>query len=232
VTAFTRAAEALQAADQDADLCGPFSAALPVTGVCVTTLGDPFGSETVCASDAAAARLDEIQIDLGEGPCWEAMRRDRPVLEPDLQRSRTTAWPLAMHGLRETGIGGVFAFPMRVGGIDVGAVDLYTAEPNVLSPHAVRDAAALSAIVARTVLHRALVLADSADPEHPVSGPYGRWEVHQATGMIAAMSHIGVDDALLVLRGHAWASGRPVLDVAVDVIAGALDFTVLNDQES
>ena len=52
----------------------PFVAFLPVTGAAVSTLGDVLGSETLSASDAHAARLDEVQFDLGEGPCWDALR--------------------------------------------------------------------------------------------------------------------------------------------------------------
>ncbi|TFC54609.1 hypothetical protein E3O47_01200 [Cryobacterium sp. TMT2-17-1] len=32
-------------------LCSPFLRVLPVTGVAISTLGAPFGAETVCASD-------------------------------------------------------------------------------------------------------------------------------------------------------------------------------------
>ena len=46
----------------------------PVTGSAVSTVGGFLGSETVAASDEYAARLDELQFDLGEGPCWDAVR--------------------------------------------------------------------------------------------------------------------------------------------------------------
>jgi hypothetical protein len=233
VSAFIDAAVALQAAGDDGDLCGPFASALPVTGVSVSTLGDPFGSETVCASDASSARLDEIQLDLGEGPCWDALLRSGPVLEHDLQRSANTRWPMALDALRATGIGAVFAFPMRVGMIDVGAVDLYTDDPGALPTAAVRDAAALTDIVARQVLQRALTRLDSAETEtERRPGPYSRRELHQATGMVAAQLHLPVDDARLVLGGHAYASGRPVRDLAADVVAGVVDFSALNDSKN
>ena len=229
MSAFADAAAALHA--DDADLCSPFVAALPVAGVGISTLGDPFGSETVCASSPAAARLDEIQLDLGEGPCWEALRRHRPVLTPDLQRATADGWPAALHAMQATGIGGVFAFPMRVGTIDVGAVDLYTEDRAALSPAAVDDASALAEIVARRVLHRALVAADADGSTEPEPGRYSRREVYQATGMVAAQLAVSVDDALLVLRSHAYASGRTVLDVAAAVVGRRLDFSDTNASE-
>lgn len=221
---------ALHRVGDQGDLCGPFIGALPVTGVAISTLGDPFGSETVCASDDAAARLDEIQLDLGEGPCWEAMRTGEPVLEPSIQDTTTDRWPMALTEMRELHLGAVFAFPMRVGPIDVGAVDLYDHHTTTLPASAVREATVMTALVARHVLHRALLRAErptwtgDRDP-----GRYSRREVHQASGMVAAQTGVGAADALLLLRALAHSSGRSVLDLSADVIARRVDFTDHND---
>ena len=62
---YAGAALALERATaSDSDLCGPIVAAIGVSGAAVSTLGDPLGNETLCASDDHAARLDEIQLDL------------------------------------------------------------------------------------------------------------------------------------------------------------------------
>jgi AmiR/NasT family two-component response regulator len=47
-------------------------------------------------------------------------------------------------------------------------------------------------------------------------------EVHQATGFVSARAATGVTEALLLLRAYAFASERPLLDVARDVLAGRL----------
>jgi hypothetical protein len=221
------AAEALEHATAvGSDLCGPLVAALGLSGAAVSTLGDPLGSETVCASDDRAARLDEIQLDLGEGPCWEALTTRRPVLERDVQGSVDTSWPLARHAMRETGLGAVFAFPLVVAGLSLGAVDLYSRTARDISDQEVADATALSRIVARQVLRRALLAAEGAQEDTGAwTGRYSRREVHQATGMVVAQMGIAAPDALLVLRGHAFATGRPLRDVAEDVVGRTLDFT-------
>jgi hypothetical protein len=221
------AAEALEhATSTDADLCGPLVAAIGVSGAAVSTLGDPLGSETVCASDVRAARLDEIQIDLGEGPCWEAMTTRRPVLEPDVQGSDGTTWPLAREAMHATGLGAVFAFPLVVAGLRLGAVDLYSRTARDISEQEVADATTLSRIVARQVLRRALLAAEGPQEDTGSwGGRFSRREVHQATGMVVAQMGIPPADALLVLRGHAFATGRPLRDVAEDVVGRALDFS-------
>lgn len=218
---------ALQTATaQDADLCSPFVHALGMSGAAVSTLGSPLGSETIGASDAGSARLDELQLDLGEGPCWEALASHRPVLEPDMQRSRNTSWPLARQAMHETGLGAVFAFPLVVAGVDVGAVDLYSDRPGDLSTQQIEDATALSHVLARQVLRRALLSLTAPGEDAGVwDGQYSRRELHQATGMVIAQMGLSAADALLVLRGHAFATNRSVRDVATDVVERRLDFT-------
>jgi AmiR/NasT family two-component response regulator len=49
-----------------------------------------------------------------------------------------------------------------------------------------------------------------------------RAEVHQATGFVSIQASVGLTEALLLLRAHAFASGRPLLHVARDVLAGRL----------
>jgi hypothetical protein len=224
-TRFARASTALHlASDPGSDLCGPFIDALSVTGAVVTTLGDPIGTQTICASDSVAARIDEIQTDLGEGPCWEAHSSGRAVLEPDLQNSTRTTWPIAREALRETGIGSLHAFPLRFGQLRIGTVDLYSDEPRALTGPQIHDASALASIAARQVLRRAFLDIASGGPEMP-GGEYSRREVHQASGMVSAQLGIGVDDALVLLRGHAFGNGRTLRETALDVTERRLDFS-------
>lgn len=230
-TGFADAALALSSADSsDAELCGAFVTWFGSAAAAVSTLGHPLGSEIVCATDAHAAQLDEIQLDLGEGPCWEALATGRPVLEPDLQNGQRTTWPLARDALQKTGIGAVFAFPLVVAGINVGAVDLYSPTARKMSRPQVREATLLSSILARQVLRRALRAAKRPeDDDGAWESEFSRREVHQATGMVLAQMGISAEDALLVLRGHAFATGRPARDVATDVIDRKLDFTEPTD---
>jgi hypothetical protein len=224
---FRTAIAALHNAGNDGDLCAPFLSALPVTGAAISTLGKPFGAETVCASDPAAARLDEIQLDLGEGPCWQASHTLKPLLVPDVAGATAPQWPMALQVMQETGLGAVFAFPMRLGNLHIGVVDLYRHTPGRLAAQSVRDAAALTEAAARQVLRRALQHAEF-DRDGPLAvdpGRYSRREVHQATGMLTAQTGADPEDALMILRGHAFAAGRSVRDLATDVLARRIDFT-------
>jgi hypothetical protein len=206
------------------DLCSPFLRVLPVTGVAISTLGAPFGTETVCASDASAARLDELQFDLGEGPCWEALATRSPVLSGDVRHHGNPAWPVFTQTIDETDVGGLFAFPMVVGSLDIGAVELYSRHPRTLTGLEIADATMLVGLAARQVLRRTL-LSHTMKSDHEADEGYSRRVVHQATGMVLAQLNVGASDALLILQGYAFSHTRTVREVADDVVARKLDFT-------
>jgi len=223
--AFGAAIEELSSAHENGtSLCEPFLRVLPITGVSISTLGAPFGSETVCASDDQAARLDELQFDLGEGPCWDAMSTRRPVLAPDLHGAVPSAWPVFLQSIGAAPVGALYAFPLALGSIDIGAVDLYSRQPGALSEAQIVDTAALASVVALQVLRRTLSV-QTLKPDTDVDDGYSRRVVHQATGMVLAQLGLSAADALLVIHGHAFSHGRSVREVAVDVVARRMDFS-------
>lgn len=202
-------------------LCSGFLASLPVQHAAISTLGDPFEVETVCSSDAVAAQLDELQMDLGVGPCWQARATRSPVLVPDLQDSTRTSWPGLQVAVVAHGIRSAYAFPLSVGSLEIGAVDLYSTAPDALTDIDVAEATALAGEAAIQILQRTLASVDEA----PENASWPRRVVHQATGMVIAQLGVSAEDALLIIRAHAFAANRPVREVADDITARRIDFT-------
>ena len=202
-------------------LCTAFISALPVEHAAISTLGDPFEIETVCSRDVLAARLDELQLDFGEGPCWQAHATRSAVLLPDLRAPLTAAWPVVQAAIASHEIRAAYAFPMIVGTLGVGAVDLYASSPDALSSIDVATASTMADAAALHVLRHAM--ADRDDPFR--DDPSSRRIVHQATGMVIAQLRVPASDALLVIRAHAFASGQSVRDVAAEVVERRLNFS-------
>jgi GAF domain-containing protein len=225
---FAAAVAALMGAVADESLTEPLLDALPVSGAAVSTLGELLGSETISASDTQIARVDELQFDLGEGPCWDALASGHPVLEPDVRSDPRGAWAAFSAAIMGEDIGGLFAFPMMIGPLRIGAIDLYTAAPTELSALHVQQASALAALVSRHVLRQALRMAGQDDPESG-AGIHSRRTIHQATGMVLAQLDISADDAHLLIQGRAFADGRSMHEVAGDITAGRLSFAVERD---
>lgn len=53
----------------------------------------------------------------------ETSRSDHPVLHPELTASGSVRWPLFGTGALDAGVHTVFAFPLRVGAVRIGALD-------------------------------------------------------------------------------------------------------------
>lgn len=215
----------IESSERVHELAHPFLQLLPVSGASISTFGPLLGSETVSATDERAERVDEIQFDLGEGPCWDALTTRRPVLEPDFVRS--TAWPLFSRALRYDDIRALFAFPLTFGPLGLGAIDMYSVDAVSLSPEQQQQTRALSDIVSRIILHHAVDRSDMPD----IVSPYSRRLIHQATGMVLAQMKIQADDAYLLLQARAFAENRPMHDIAQDVVARRIRFTSNSNTE-
>ena len=220
-------------------LCGPCVELLPVTGAAISTLSGSINNETVCASDDVAFRIDELQFDLGEGPCWEAFASRRPVLVPDLRKGPLPPWPVFSTAVRETSAIALFAFPLYFGATGIGALDLYRTTAGPLDDDALRDARILADTVAIEVMRRILATvareeaegAESpADAESPTvmdpwqESPRNRREIHQATGMIMDQLDPTVGAAFARLRAHAFATDSTVAEVAHEIVNRRLRF--------
>jgi hypothetical protein len=186
--------------------------------------------EPVYASDVVISELDALQFSLGEGPCVEAFAERRPVLIPDLALVADGRWPVFAQAARRTPARAVFVFPLQLGAITVGVMDLYHREPGGLNGDALTGAlraadATLWSLLGRRAEETATACdgEGSADARDWLSGgPLHRTEVYQATGVITGQSGVSVHTALARLRGFAFAHGRPLDEVARDVVARRL----------
>ena len=193
---------------------------LPVTGVGLALMTEEGPAGTIAATDGAAVELERLQFTLGEGPCVDASQSGRPVLQPDLARTAPPRWPAFAGGALVAGIRAVFAFPLRVGAIRVGVLDLYRDRAGPLSPGELTDALCFAEAATLTLLH-----AQAGSPARgavPVLDE--RAEVHQATGVISVRAAVSLAEALVLLRARAFAEGRPLGDLARDVLSGEVDF--------
>lgn len=206
------------------DLCRPYLAKLPVTGAAVSLFGGATAETLVCASDALAARLDELQFSLGEGPRWRAVRTRLPVLVPDAQSVLHPDWPMFDKAISGTDAAALFVFPLTVGAADLGVVELYHSVPGTLSRTEQATAAMLAGQTSWCLLRKILTV--SSPEADAAANPVlmSRREIHQATGMVLAQSGASAADALLMLRAYAFAHDLTLRETADAVIEGRLSF--------
>jgi ANTAR domain len=178
----------------------------------------------VCTTDAVSALIEQLQYELGEGPCVDAYNNDRPVLEPDLADPATPRWLAFTGPALDAGVRAVFGFPLQIGAVRLGALNLYCDVPRALTDDQHADALLLASIVAEVLLLlQADAPAGTVAMELEANADF-QYVVHQASGMVAAQLDVTVGQALVRLRAHAFGNNRTLTDVARDVISRRLRF--------
>jgi len=199
---------------------------LPVEGVSVSTLGPLLSSATLSATDSLALRIDELQFDLGEGPCWDAVSAAAPVIVEDVVRNAHDRWPAFSDAIAQEPVASLMAFPINFGPLPLGAVDVYATTLVSLTVPQIRRMTGLMTILGRRVLEHALHDSTRADNNlEPDPGDrFSRRAIHQATGAVLAQLNVTPEDAHLLIQGHAFATHRTMAAVADDVLGRRLRF--------
>lgn len=106
-------------------LCTEAAGLLSMRGAGISLMVDGELRGTAGASDPGAVVVQELQFQLGEGPCLDAWASMEPVLEPDLNAPARVRWPAFGTAGVQSGIRAVFAFPLGIGAIRIGVLVLY-----------------------------------------------------------------------------------------------------------
>ncbi|MFI1401121.1 ANTAR domain-containing protein [Streptomyces sp. NPDC020681] len=213
------------------DVCTAAVASLPVGGAGVSAMSRTAASHPLCSTDDISGRLEELQLTFGEGPCVDAFTHGTAVLTPDLRAGELQGrWPVFVDAALEAGALAVFALPLQMGAISPGVLDLYSRVPGRLNAEELADALVFADVAT-------LVLLDTQIDETGASiggmlpdgrledlGAY-RAEIDQATGMLTVQLGVGIEEAFVRLRAHAYARGHRLAEVAADVVARRLSFS-------
>jgi hypothetical protein len=225
-TAMAAAGTGLAAANA---LCIACVELLPVSGAAISLMFEGASRGTFGSSGELSRRLDELQFTYGEGPCLDAVAGDCPVLVADLAADGATRWPAFTDAVLQAGVRAVFALPVSIAAVPVGAIDFFCREPGALDPQRLEvglRAAELAALPLLDLMGAACDWTDLADggTGWPELASLERVEVYQATGMIVAQLDINPAEALVRLRAYAFAHSQTASEVAWSVVNRQLSF--------
>jgi GAF domain-containing protein len=200
-------------------LCWISAEVVDVSGAGIMLMSnDPYPRGSLCSTNAVSALIEDLQFTLGEGPCVDAYRQDRVVIETDLAEPSTPRWSALAPAMVRAGARALFGFPLRVGAIRLGALNLYQNHPGPLSENQHSDALAMAYVAARTVL--------ASGPSAPglATRPGAEFHlvVHQAAGMVSVQLGVSLAEALVRLRARAFAADTTVDAVSAQVVARRL----------
>lgn len=209
-------------------LCRACVDVLRVDGAAISFVHQGVNRGTFGSSDAASRRWDEFQFTFGEGPCLEAVRRGQPVLIEDLENFEEVHWPAFAEAMLNDGVRGVFAFPVNVAATRVGALDLYRRTVGNLEKEIWEGADYASRLAALSffeVMNADVDWGNIAEGgEWPQIEALERIEVYQATGMVQVQLGVDAAEALVRIRGFAFAHDKSISEVAWLIVEKKLSF--------
>jgi hypothetical protein len=195
-----------------------------VSGAGIMLMSGDVPRGSLCTTNDVSALIERLQFDLGEGPCVDAYNHDRPVLEPDLAHPAAQRWVAFTEPAVEAGVRAIFGFPLQIGAVRLGALNLYCNHVGALSAAQYSDALVMADISAQAVLLMQASAPPGAVAAELEAGADFRIVVHHATGMVAAQLDTTVGQAVMRLRAYAFGNERSLTEVAEQVVARNLRF--------
>ncbi|MGW0231856.1 ANTAR domain-containing protein [Actinopolymorpha singaporensis] len=190
-------------------------------------LADEHGRLSLAATSSPAVRLAEVTgLRVGSGPGPEAHALGRPVACPDLD-SPPERWEAFATAARAEGYASAHAWPLRDRDEVLGAVELCRTrtgpydEPDAELAAALAHVAAISLLRARRQ-QRADVLTQQLQQALD-----SRLVIEQAKGVLAERRSLGIDQAFVLLRGHARRHQMRLATLAGQVLDGTADGSLL-----
>lgn len=146
-------------------------------------------STTAASSDDVARRCDGLELELGEGPCIDAMEESEPDEHLCADLDSGSKWPeLAARIRAETPVRGMAGLRLRQDGQKVGALNLFSDTPGALTQTSLDQAIVISAFASIT-----LAALDRGEEAVTLRrGLASNREIGKAIGLL--MSTHGIDD--------------------------------------
>jgi hypothetical protein len=195
-----------------------------VSGAGVMVMSGDLPRGSLCTTDEVASLIEELQYTLGEGPCVDAHQQSCAVLEPDLAEPDAPRWFAFTPRALDAGVRALFAFPLQVGSVRVGALDLYRDGPGPLTEEQHADGLVMADVLARWVLEMQADAPPGAVAQELERGADFHVVVHNAAGAVSVQLGVSVAEALIRLRAYAFSNDRLLREVAEDVVARRLRF--------
>jgi GAF domain-containing protein len=189
-------------------------------------LADPRGDLRVVAASSEAARLLELfQLQSDQGPCLDCFRSGQPVTA-DLT-TQAGRWPRFGAAARDAGFTAVQALPMRLREQNIGALNLFRADPGPFDPAAIRIGQALADVATISLLHERSMRHSDTLNEQLQTALNSRVIIEQAKGKLAERLGTDMNQAFSLLRDSARARNLPLSDLARAFVDGTETFTSL-----
>lgn len=153
---------------------------------------NPRGVDTPAGSGDALKRLDSLQFELREGPCFDALHTQEIVLGRDL--ANDARWPTwGPRVAKEIGVGSIVSYRLFTAADTLGAMNLYSLRTDAFDTEDIYNGGALAA-------HVAVALAEAQNVTHLETAINVRTAIGRAEGIMMERFDLSPAQAFAVLR--------------------------------
>ena len=167
----------------------------------------------MAASNEGVKRLELFQVQVHEGPCFDAFQSGQPVVNAEL-RDAEDRWPRFAPRAAEAGYRAVHAFPLRLRQEVIGAIGVFGTTAASGPTTDVHIAQTLAHVATIGLLQERAVRRGAVLSEQLQSALNSRIVIEQAKGAVAQSRGVTVDEAFAILLAHARRTGTHLVEVA------------------
>lgn len=179
----------------------------PCDRASITMLGPDHTVQNVASSDYQVTDVDQLQIQLGEGPSLDAAFTDELILVEDIASQwRWPRWAPLAEGL---GIDALACIHLHTD-IPLGTLNLYSERPREFDELDLEAARVVAAVAS-------VVLAHTRAVQDLRGGIDARNLIGQAQGMLMARCGLTPDEALAALRRYSYDTNTPLAVLAEEL---------------
>ncbi len=174
------------------------------------TINEKGGLLTRVSSDDLVHRANELQHELGEGPCLDVMRAQDTLVSQDLDQEQR--WPLWAKRVRtELAVQSMMSMLVYTDSRSFGALSLYAGQGQSFDADDVAVGRALAG-------HLAVVMTAEREIAQLGTALDARTAIGQATGVIMTRLEVSPDQAFAYLRRVSSTENRKIADLAEEIV--------------
>lgn len=149
--------------------------------------------DTLTATDHVSRASDRVQGELGEGPCFDAVRQQQQVYRIGDVTSREQRWPRYVQQARKLGVGSMMGFLLSTKhGRDFDALNLYSTRPEAFTEASEQVGWLLAS-------HAAVALSSTRTYAHLREANATRQDIGEALGIVMERHHLTEQAAFAML---------------------------------
>ena len=166
---------------------------------------------TVAATSEMPRESDRIQTKLAEGPCFDAADQKVEVFRVTDMGASGDRWPNYAPQARELGVGGMIGFLLFTTDENLGALNLYSAQPNVFTKRSEQVGWIFAS-------HAAVAFAGARNDAQLHEAIATRQGIGEAMGIVMSLYRVSEDQAFAVLRRISQARNVKLREIAQEIV--------------